>query len=74
MPGTLSEVIFANTTGSVTDGKLTVTQSPISAGSGISVVGTELSKHAHILRRHGDSNSEDRGNPYHYLHDAHGSS
>ena len=43
MPGTLSEDIFAGTTGSITDGKLTVTQNPISAGSGISVVGTEIS-------------------------------
>ena len=43
MPGTLSELIFANTTGPITDNKLTITQNPITSGSGISVQGSEVS-------------------------------
>ena len=43
MPGTLSELIFANTSGPTADGTLTNTHSPITAGSDISVSGTDIS-------------------------------
>ena len=53
MPGTVSELIFANATGSIADGKLTVTQTPITAGSGISFSNMENLARTHSRQEQG---------------------
>ena len=42
MPGTLSEIIFAGTSGAVSDGKLTITPDAPTAGAGITTSGLEI--------------------------------
>ena len=42
MPGTLSELIFAGTSGALSDGKLTITPDAPTAGAGITTAGLEI--------------------------------